>query len=197
MTRECTPRPLPFMGRLVFKMNTNLPELRQAPGGRRLMTMTYHFIDFDGYAKCRFVNDIYWSSIRKTSCSFKPGAYALTGQIDDGGWVLSYSLAPIKKKDVYINRWANSGGNEIDLSRFYIDDKEVSLAYLQSVSCHLGYHNKNKFAACNKSARKQLTKAIKKGTSKYSFVELQEMFGLSDARIDRPLYMTNANQELK
>ena len=105
--------------------------------------MTYHFVDLDGYTKCSFENDIYWSHMRENSYSFEPGAYALVGQIDDGGWALSYSLAPIKKKDVYINKWANTGGDDLNVSKFYIDDKEVSLAYIQSISCHLGYHNKD------------------------------------------------------
>jgi len=151
--------------------------------------MTYNFVNLRGYARCRFAHDIYWTHIRENSYSFKPGAYALVGQIDDGGWAFSYSLAPIKKKDVYINRWASD--DETYVSRFYLDDKEVSLAYIQSISCHLGHHNKNRFATCNKSARRQLTKAIKKGTSKYTFDELQEMFGLSDVRLDRPLYKTS------
>jgi len=152
--------------------------------------MTYRFVDMYGSVKCRFASDVYWSSIREYSYTFTPGAYALVGQIDDGGWALSYSLAPIKKKDVYINKWV-SPDHGIPESKFFIDDREVSLAYIQSISHHLGYYNKNKFASCNKSARKQLTKAIKKGTSKYSFAELQEMFGLSEGRIDRPLHMTS------
>jgi len=146
-----------------------------------------------GSVKCRFASDVYWSSIREYSYTFTPGAYALVGQIDDGGWALSYSLAPIKKKDVYINKWGSSDEHGIGMTRFFIDDKEVSLAYLQSISCHLGYHNKNKFASCNKSVRKQLKKAIKKGTSKYSLAELQEMFEFSDVMMDRPIYNTGTS----
>ena len=131
------------------------------------------------------------SHIHKNSYSFGPGAYALIGQIDDGGWAFSYSLSPINKKDVCINRLASSGENDTNISKFFINDKEVSLTCLQSISCLLGCYNKNRFAACNKSARKQLTKAIKNGTSKYSLNELQQLFGLSEERMDRPLYKTS------
>jgi len=141
--------------------------------------------NFSVNAFCKFQSKAYTSCTPDFSYTFKPGAYALVGQIDHGGWAVSYALAPIDKKDIYIHK-----SEDEDRLMFYVDNQEVSLDYLRTLSHHLGFYTLKKSAAYNKSAKKQLAKAIKSGTSQYTLNELKEMFGLTEERFKRPLHMT-------
>ena len=158
---------------------------------RRFLKMKLSFDKLSGYAICRFRDNIYLSNISEFSYTFKSGAYALVGQIDNSGWGISYSLSPICKKDVYINRWTKDRINDnMNISKFYLNDKEVTLKHLQSISCYLGHYVSGKRNLLDSSAKNQLTRAIRKENSKYSMEELKSMFGLTEERFDRPLYMT-------
>jgi len=143
------------------------------------------FKDFSGFALCRFYNNRFSIGFDSLSYTFKTGTYILKGQISDGGWAISYALAPLVKKDVHIFN------NELYTSRFYLNGKEVILKELQKISIYLGNHTVNRYAPCNMSGYKQIQKAIKKGTSKYSLDDLITMFCLSQDRIHKPVCHTS------
>jgi hypothetical protein len=141
---------------------------------------------FSGGAVCRFDGDNYRSYVPEFSYTFKPGIYALLGDIDLGGWAFSYALDPIREKDVYVDRNNNGTTKE----KFYVDGKEVTLDYLRTISTHLNWYAPRHSDPKNRSGQKQIQKAIRQGKSQYTVEELKKMFTLDEERFTRPLYCT-------
>ena len=130
--------------------------------------------NFSGFAVCRFQEIVYPSQTPQFTYTFTPGAYAFSGQIDNGGWAFTYSLTALYEKDVCV----------YGSSEFIIDDKFVSLDFLRSKSCYLGCPK------TNQSAKKQFSKIEKNQKLKKPLEEIKQMFGLTDERFDMPLDMT-------
>lgn len=129
--------------------------------------------NYSSFAVCRFNEIVFPSLTPEFTFTFTPGAYALSGQIDNGGWAFAYSLTT-HNEDVCI----------YNTPEFIYDGREVSLDFLRSISCYLGIYGTNCSAEELFSQMKK-TKKLKKPLE-----EIKEMFGLSNERFSKPLSMT-------
>ncbi|MDD4414256.1 MAG: hypothetical protein PHR14_06880 [Oscillospiraceae bacterium] len=132
--------------------------------------------NFSSFAICRFCDRVFPSHTPEFTYTFKPGVYALTGQIDNGGWAFTYSLTPLNEDDICI----------YNSPKYLYDGKNVSIDYIRSISYYLGHYTNNQSV----SAKKQLEVLVNSGTVQTSLNEIKDMFGLTEERFDRPLNMT-------
>ena len=132
--------------------------------------MKLEFKNFSGFAECKFYNERYYSYFDEFSYSFNPGVNLLVGQIDDGGWALSYLLDPVIDKHIVIDE-----GSQIELN-----GKEASLSDVRKISHALGQSNNTQ------SCQRQIKKALKNNPF-VSESELFEKFELTKERYNRKL----------
>lgn len=137
--------------------------------------------DYSAFAVCRFRDNVmYPSETPKFSYTFKPGAYALIGQIDNGGWTFTYSLAAKRKQEIVLR----------EESSFAIDGQPVSFDMVRSLAHYVGDFAEKKALFHRHTAQKMLKKAVQKGNSAFSIDQLKEMLGLTEERYHRPLPYT-------
>lgn len=138
-------------------------------------------INYSAFAICRFRdNMIYPSRTPQFSYTFKPGAYALIGQIDNGGWAFAYSLAAKSKKDLVIE----------DSATFAVNGQSASLDQVRSLAHYVGHYKTRETRFRHLTAKSMLEKAMRKGQPAFSMEQLKEMLGITEERYRRPLPYT-------
>lgn len=110
----------------------------------------------------------------ETFC-FTKGINRLQGEIDSGGWEVSYllSMAGERPKDFFTN----------EPTRLLVDGKEMTLKEFQKLSCYMDCKFYSLFSG-RKSVRKLIEEGLRKTGDKRSFAEVKDFFELSDHRID-------------
>lgn len=137
--------------------------------------------NYSGFAICKFRNNmIYPSDTPRFSYTFKPGAYALVGQIDNGGWAFTYSLTAKHKKELVIEK----------SSKFAMDGQPVSIDQVRSLSYYVGHYTTKDTRFRHLTAKRMLEKAIQKKHSSFSMDQLKYMLGLTEERFCTPLSHT-------
>lgn len=133
--------------------------------------------NYSVFSICRFRERVFPSQTPIFSYRFHPGVYALTGQIDNGGWAFTYSLTPINDADVRMD------GN----SNIVLNKQPLSLQQLRAISHYLGQFDDS---IGQLSADQLLRKFQKNGVISLTAGEIQEKFKLTEARWSRPLSAT-------
>ena len=115
------------------------------------------------------------------SYTFKTGVYALTGEINMGGWALSYTLTPNKKSYIYLNPHTNT--------EYFFNGNNLPLEKIQELSIYVGEVPKKKILNYNRNntIKSIVEKSLKKNNSKYTVDEIQQMFKITNERFNRSI----------
>lgn len=136
--------------------------------------------NFSSFATCKFRDSVFPSHTPEFSYTFKPGAYALSGQIDNGGWAFTYALTPRSIDDVCI----------YNTPKFIYDGKYESIDYIRSLSYYLGNYTNEPTCPANFPAEQQFEPLLKSGKVEIPLEQVKERLGLTKERLSRPLNMT-------
>lgn len=120
---------------------------------------------------------VFRSHCDDVSYNFNGGVYLLSGEIDSGAWAFSSTLCSKKRKDTCIID---------DNTKFYIENREVSLDDVRKISCDLDAVSKQ-MALTNKSVRNIVEDAIIKFKRPFTVEDVRKMFQLTDVRYNRLL----------
>lgn len=140
--------------------------------------------NFECWAWCKFQKQAYPSRCPIVSYTFTPGIYALTGQIDNGGWAFTYALSSSCKNDFVL----------FSKAQYYVDNTPVTLEMLRNITCTLGeskHRYYSKLAFLNEPCGKYLKKALKRNDSGWTYEELVERLELSEGRLRAPFEHTS------
>lgn len=146
--------------------------------------VTLEIKDLSCWAICKYYEKSYASFSPKFSYIFKPGIYALTGQISNGGWTFTYVLSPSSNKRRFII---------YDDPEYCIDGKPVDLETLRGMTCTLGYYRPRWYAKLgirDESGGHRLKKALKKNKSSHTYKGLVNKLDLAACRLTRALNRT-------
>lgn len=136
--------------------------------------------NFEVYTECEFqLIGKLKCACNKFSYTFKSGIYALSGEINQGGWAFVYSLLPVKKYIFYSS----------EETEYILNDKNITLSELQKQSCYVGDISIKTFSRRNLklTVRELISKALKNNKSIFSTDDIQKMFNISDDRINRKI----------
>lgn len=133
--------------------------------------------NFSASINCRFTDVAgYYVNCNEFSYSFHSGAYALTGDIGDGGWAFAYALCPMNKEE-----------SNVDETRLLLhwNGTQIMLHDVEKMSWYIGYYEREKRKIY--SVKEEIEEALSKNSLGYTAKEIKEMFFLTEARFDRPL----------
>lgn len=113
---------------------------------------------------------------RSFSYKFIPGIYILSGDIDEGGFALSYLLGgTCTKKQLSL---FNQG-------EVFIDNQPISLLNLKNIGCYLGDHKNKKSQYL--SVKKQVEYALRKSKLPYQAEDIRVLFHIDESIFEKPL----------
>lgn len=127
--------------------------------------------NFEGYFYCRSDFGTHHLTCERFSYQFKPGVAVLYGDIDCGGWGVSYGLST-KAKDTILST------NEIRVSA---NGCPCDLDKIYSEAWYMGNFNSRQ------SIDKMVKKGLKRTDSRISVKEVCDIFGITDARSHLPI----------
>lgn len=121
-----------------------------------------------------------FSSIcERLTYDFKPGVYALSGEIDSGGWAFAASLYPQNPKNIIMFP---------EETALYYMGKPVSMKEIQKHACNLDGIPSNKLSGIlQSSVKSRIEKGLRKNHLDYTVAEICEMFFIDPDRIDQPI----------
>lgn len=127
------------------------------------------------FCRGRFFSGL--SSCNYFTYKFTPGLYTILGEIDSGGWAITYSLLPNKLKKYDI--WSDTR------TSISFNNEEIPLKEIQNHSWNITDFPTKRFDKTKKKTiRQRIAAGIKKSGLKYTVNEIKEMFDLSDHRFD-------------
>ena len=107
---------------------------------------------------------------------FISGVYILSGNIDDGGFALSYLLGgTYTKKQLVV----------YDEGNILVDNYPVSISEFKNIGCYLGDHQNKKYKYF--SVKKLIEFALKKSKLPYNTDDIRKLFHIDKDRFERTL----------
>lgn len=140
--------------------------------------------NFSCWSICKYYEQVYPSRTPRFSYTFLPGIYALTGQINNGGWAFTYALSPYRKN----KRNSILYGQPEYNPEYYIDDQPVNMETLREMTCVLGQYRPRWYAKLgfrDESGGSRLKKALTKGNTGHTYEELVDKLELDEGRLSR------------
>lgn len=143
--------------------------------------------NLSGFVTCRSNRGIYSMTLDGFCAEFSSGVTVLSGDVDSGGWGVAYALAFTgKDKRILLNEDSEiCFGN----TRYSVAEFTEKVGYLDVITFQRKLEKR-------RTVREQIDRNIKKNGSAISVADVQEMFHLSESRLDRPLYQ-NGNEALR
>lgn len=130
--------------------------------------------NFGGYINCKSTFGQYNSVLDDFSCDFDSGTTLLIGEIDSGGWALSYILTTGQR-----------GGVISSIPTVLYDGRPYTL---DDISLKVGYVDRKINIIDNQQSVKSIIKRnLKKSKLEFTVNQVQDIFQLSASRIVRPL----------
>lgn len=124
-----------------------------------------------------------WGSFSSTcdrlTYNFTPGVYALSGEIDSGGWAFAASLYPQSSKNIIMS--------PNDTTLYYMG-KKTAIEEIQKHTCNLDYVPSSMLSRMLQSTVKtRIEKGLQKNHLDYMVEDICEMFFIDPERIDQPI----------
>lgn len=146
------------------------------------MTILNHSIsieNFDAFVTCRSTHGVYRTTCNDLSYTFNPGVYVLQGEIDSGGWAISYALSTFynrKKTDII--------SHPAPICTY--NNQPLSLELLQKHSCYIDKAVDNKSDRIfRRSVHSIVARNIKKNHLNTTCEKVRELFDLTPERFER------------
>lgn len=141
--------------------------------------------NFAGRFTCRCKRGKWIFACNEISINLVKGVNILYGEIDSGGWALTYSFSQNKenfyKRDILIDN--NRGFFDI-----LLDDNKKTISEIRKLSCNLELINYRLNGLTSVFSVKQLIEInIKRYSLKCSSEEIRELFGINEQRFNRKL----------
>lgn len=119
------------------------------------------------------------TAVSNMKCKLSKGTNILLGDIDSGGWSLSYALSMYglcKDQKIMLN----------EESRFYIAGKEISIKQLSEHCCYID--RSNPLFSKHRTVADMITKGLKHNENSDLSVQLvKDIFDITDERFERKL----------
>lgn len=113
------------------------------------------------------------SCYRFTYC-FNSGVYILSGEIDEGGFALSYLLGGAYTKKQLLSE-----------ETIIVNNEPIALSKIKNIACYLGERENKQKQYC--SIKKQIKNALKRSKLSYDAEDIRTMFRIDSDRFNRPL----------
>ncbi len=119
------------------------------------------------------------STCDRLTYDFKPGVYALSGEIDSGNYAFAASLYPQNSKNIIM---------ALDETTLYYMGEKATIKEIQKHACNLDYVPSNTLSRMLQSTvETRIKKGLQKNHLNYTVEDICEMFFIDPERIDQPI----------